>query len=265
MLSKALKVHTQGKIGNPVLIFFHAFPFSGDMWKEQLDLFSEKFYCLAPDLPGFGESALPEHAVTFEHYVDAILDYLKESKVEKAIWCGLSMGGYIALRMYEREPDKCRALILCDTKAGADGNEAKLKRWNSIQMLQSNRSEFLAVQWQALVGESSKKNESLKNRFEELVAKVTDAGIASGLVALATRTDSTPGLSKIRVPTLIVVGEEDKVTPLSESEAMTKSITGAQIKILGKAGHLSNLENPEKFNDSLSDFLISLSYTLRFK
>lgn len=258
MSSKTLKVHTQGKLGNPVLIFLHAFPLTGDMWKDQINLFSEKFYCLAPDLPGFGESPHHDTAITFEYYVDSVLNYLKESKIEKAIWCGLSMGGYLALRMYEKNPEQCRALILCDTKAGADGNEAKLKRWSNIQMLSKNRTEFIEAQWQALVGDSSKNNDSLKNLFEKLVAKVTNAGIISGLVALATRTDSTPGLSKIRVPVLLLVGEEDKVTPVSESEIMAKSIVGSQMKIIGTSGHLSNLENPQKFNDHLSEFLISL-------
>lgn len=259
MSSNPLKVHTQGNIGNPALLFLHAFPFSGAMWKEQINLFSEKFYCLAPDLPGFGESALPDHAVTFEFYVDSVLNYLKESKIENAIWCGLSMGGYLALRLYERAPDQCRALILCDTKAGADGNEAKLKRSSAIQMLQKNRQEFTEAQWKALIGESSQGNGALKKRFEEALSKAPDRGIISGLVAMATRTDSTPSLSKIRIPTLLLVGEEDKVTPSSDSEVMAKAIAGSQMKILSKAGHLSNLENPQKFNDHLSEFLISLS------
>ncbi len=259
MSAKALHVHAQGKIGAPALLFLHAFPFSAAMWKEQLNLFSERFYCLAPDLPGFGESALPDHAVTFEHYVDSVLNYLKESGIEQAVWCGLSMGGYLALRLYERAPDQCRALILCDTKAGADGNEAKLKRWDAIQMLQRNRAEFIAAQWQALVGASSKNGGLLKMRFEEIIAGTSDRGIAAGLAAMATRTDSTPGLSKIRVPTLLVVGEEDKVTPVSESEAMSKAIAGSRVKIISKSGHLSNLENPQGFNDHLSEFLTSLS------
>lgn len=255
MSSNDLKVHTQGNIGNPVLLFLHAFPFSGDMWKEQFNVFSEKYYCVAPDLPGFGSSDLPHHSVTFEHYVDSVLIYLKEAKIDKAIWCGLSMGGYLALRMFERAPEQCKGLILCDSKAGADSNEAKLKRYSSIQMLQRSRAEFIAAQWQALIGESSKNNISLKMHFEELVAKVNDTGIISGLVALATRTDCTMNLSQIHVPTLIMVGEEDKVTPVSEAELMAKAISGSQLKIISKTGHLSNLENPQMFNDFLDKFL----------
>ncbi len=224
-----------------------------------MEVFSERYYCLAPDLPGFGESALPDEAFTFENYVDVVLNYLKEAKIEKATWCGLSMGGYLALRMFEREPQLCRALVLCDTKAGADTNEAKIKRWGAIQLLQKDRVEFVAAQWGALVGERSKENQALKKHFEELIGKITDRGIASSLVALATRTDSTQSLSKIKVPTLIVVGEEDKVTPVSESEAMAKVISGSKVTILPKTGHLSNLENPAAFNETLQKFLSSLS------
>lgn len=258
MFSKHIKVHTQGTSGHPVLLFLHAFPFSSDMWKDQMHLFSEKFLCIALDIPGFGKSSLPGHAVTFEYYVDAVIDYLKEQKIEKSIWCGLSMGGYLALRMYEREPNLCQALILCDTKSGADSNEAKIKRTEALHALNKNRHEFTESEWKALVGKSSQENEVLKKNFEKLMGEVSEEGIAAGLVALATRTDTTEGLTKISVPTLVVVGEEDKVTPVSDSEALLKAIGNSQLKKVPHAGHLSNLENPQGFNDHLAEFLLSL-------
>ncbi len=153
----------------------------------------------------------------------------------------------------------CRALILCDTKAGPDENEAKIKRWRAIEMLKNNRAEFVDTQWQALVGKSSAQNADLKLRFNELVAKVADKGIVTGLMALATRTDSSSVLEKIKVPTLILVGDEDLVTPVSDSSFLAKSIPNSQFKILEQTGHLSNLESPMKFNDHLADFLLSLS------
>lgn len=228
---------------------------SSDMWTEQLQFFSEKFYCVAPDLPGFGDSEAPPHAFTFELYVDAVLNYLKQSKIEKAIWCGLSMGGYLALRMYERDPSQCSALILCDTKAAADNNEAKIKRGDALQSLQKNRNQFVQNQWKALVGETSQKDSSIETRFYELIEKTSDAGIASGLVALATRTDSTQMLAKIAVPALVVVGEEDKVTPITDAEFLAKSIPDSQLKKLKNTGHLSNIENPKSFNETLFHFM----------
>lgn len=242
----------------PTLVFFHAFPLSGQMWKEQVSFLSSNYNCLTPDLPGFGKSILPDHAVTFEFYVDEMLKFIETNKLEKSIWCGLSMGGYLAMRLYERAPEKCSGLILCDTKAGTDGNEAKLKRWASIQALKKNRDEFINAQFNALVGESSKSNTQLKVTLDSLIKDNQDKGIGAGLVAMATRTDSTPGLVKIKVPTLIIVGDEDKVTPPSEAEAINKAIQGSKLKVLNKTGHLSNLENPKEFNAVIAEFLNEL-------
>ncbi|RYZ66519.1 MAG: alpha/beta fold hydrolase, partial [Proteobacteria bacterium] len=244
--------------GNPALVFFHAFPFDAEMWSDQVTLFSEKFYCVAVDLPGFGSSPLPENAFTFEANVDAVLAFLKEAKLEKSIWCGLSMGGYLALRLYERAPEHCRALILCDTKSGADGNEAKLKRAASISQAIANREDFDTAQWKVLTGTAAKQNAELKKRFDTLTKRTSTRAITAGLTALATRTDTTEGLTKISVPTLILVGAEDQVTPVKEAEALHSAIKGSQLKVISNAGHLSNLENPSEFNAAVSGFLAGL-------
>ncbi len=240
------------------IVFFHAFPFSGEMWRDQVTALSQKYTCVTPDLPGFGKNPRPEYPVTFEAYVDSMIDFLKKEKVENAVWCGLSMGGYLALRLYEREPGLCRALILCDTKSGADGNEAKLKRWATIQALKRSRQEFTETQWKALIGESSQTKVDLKKRFSELLAQTSDAGVMTGLVALATRTDTTEKLGEIRVPTLLLVGEEDNVTPMADSQAMSQKIQQSEIQIMKKTGHLSNIESPDEFNSHLERFLESL-------
>jgi len=253
-----MKLSTYGNPNNPALVFFHAFPFPSEMWTDQLKVFSEKYFCLAPDYPGFGETPLPTSAATFEAYADYITDYLQDAKVKTAIWCGLSMGGYMAMRLYERAPEQCRALILCNTRAGADGNEAKLKRWDTIKALQKDRAAALAGQWQGLTGPTAKLNAAYKKRFEEIVNKVPTPTIAAGLVALATRNDSTETLAKIKVPTLIIVGDEDAVTPVKESEAMHKAIKGSTLKILENTGHLSNMENPNMFNKHVAEFLATL-------
>ncbi len=259
MLQNSLYISTQGNPSHPALVFLHAFPLTSDMWQDQMNFFSENFYCVAPDLPGFGKSPLANHGVTFEYYVDSVLEVLKEQKINKSIWCGLSMGGYLALRMYQRAPELCQGLVLCDTKAGADTNEAKLKRWDIIQLLKKNREEFLGAQWKALVSEESQRNPHLQQRFSNIIAQVTDEGIATGLVALATRNESGPYLSQISVPTLIVVGEEDKVTPPAEAEILHQGIRESQKILIPKVGHLSNLEDPQKFNDCLSEYLLRFS------
>ena len=210
---------------------------------------------MAPDMPGFGRSEMPDHAFSFEYYVDAVIKYLKAAGIKNAVWCGLSMGGYLALRLYEKAPELCRGLVLCDTKAGADGNEAKIKRSAAIESLLTDREQFIQAQWAALVSEKSRDNTAIKNAFLQIVQNNTSKGIIAGLVALATRTDSTTMLSKVKVPTLIIVGEDDKVTPLTEAEIMKQGITKAQLSILKNTGHLSNMENAHDFNAVLSNFL----------
>lgn len=240
------------------IVFLHAFPLNSGMWADQVRLVEPTHKVFAPNLPGFGSTAKPELARAFEHQVDFILNYLKQMAAGPSIWCGLSMGGYLALRMIEKAPELCSALVLCDTKAGADGNEAKLKRAANIDALAKDRDAFLKTQWEAGFGESNKYDEKLIARYKEIVARSTDEGIASALVAMATRTDTTEGLPKIKVPTLILVGAEDKVTPLADAQAMNKAIPRSRLHVIPKAGHLSNLENPAEFNSRLSEFLKSL-------
>lgn len=254
-----IQFKTFGDKSNPALVFLHAFPFTGDMWRDQVEIFAKTHYCLVPDLPGFGKSAPFSTAFTFEAYVDSVFELLEKQSLSKSIWCGLSMGGYLALRMYERNPELCSALVLCDTKSAADNNETKLKRWASIKALQKSRKDFIQAQWKALTSQTSQLNTKLKSRFEEIIEQNSDEGIMQGLVALATRTDSIVVLAKIRVPSLIMVGEDDAVTPVGESTAMNQAIESSQLHVVQHAGHLSNLENPESFNERLGAFLKSLS------
>lgn len=256
-----LYVQTQGSYNKEALLFLHAFPLSSDMWKEQMNVFSKTHYTLAPDLPGFGKGVLPIHAITFEHYVESILNFLKEAGIKQSIWCGLSMGGYLALRLYQKAPDLCSGLILADTKSAPDDNLGKEKRWSSIKKLHSHREEFIEKQWQSMIGKSSRDNLKLKKCFYDIVSKNTEEGISAGLVSLTTRMDCTEMLSEIHVPTLILVGEEDKVTPFSDAQHLHKNIVESQLKVIKKAGHLSNMENPEVFNKAVSEFLVSLHST----
>lgn len=250
-----LYVQTQGSFGHQAIIFLHAFPLSSDMWKEQMQHFSKTHYTLAPDLPGFGKGALPLHAITFEHYVDSVLSFIKESGIKQSIWCGLSMGGYVALRLYEKAPELCSGLILSNTKAASDDNQTKSKRWAAIKNLHAHRDEFYEGQWQAMVGKSNQDNIKLKKQFFDIVSKNNEEGISAGLVGLATRMDSTELLRSIDVPTLIIASAEDKVTTISDAEVLNRGIKKSKLEIIQNAGHLSNLENPEEFNRVVADFL----------
>lgn len=248
-------VQTQGSYGLQPIIFLHAFPMTSDMWKGQMQHFSKTHYTLAPDLPGFGKGALPMHSVTFEHYVDSVLNFLRESGIKQSIWCGLSMGGYVALRLYEKAPELCCGLILSNTKAPSDDNAAKCKRWSAIKSLTADREGFLEGQWNSLIGKSSQDNIKLKKQFYDITAKNSEEGMTAGLAAMASRMDSTQMLSSIDVPTLIIASDEDKIIKISDAEILNRGIKKSKLEIIQNAGHLSNLENPESFNKVVAEFL----------
>ena len=256
MDTNALYVQTQGSFRNEALIFLHAFPLTSDMWKEQMNFFSKTHYTLAPDIPGLGKGTLPLHAITFEHYVDSVINFLKEAGIKRSIWCGLSMGGYLALRMYEKAPELCSGLILSNTKATPDENGDKEKRWENIKMLHSHREEFVEKQWQAMVSKTSLQNVKLKKCFKEIVSKSDEEGISSALVSLATRTDSTSTLASISVPTLILAGEHDKIISMDDMQFLQKNIKDSRLTTIAGAGHLSNMENPNGFNKAIAEFLV---------
>lgn len=253
-----LYVQTQGSFRNEAVLFLHGFPLSSEMWKEQMQVFSNTHYALAPDLPGFGKGLLPIHAITFEHYADSVINFLRQAGIKQSVWCGLSMGGYLALRMYEKAPELCSGLILANTKAGADDNAAKEKRWATIKKLHSHRDEFQEAQWQAMVSPKNLENMDLKKRFMEILAKNSEEGMSAGIACLAGRTDHTEKLSKIKVPTLIIGSSDDAIIPLNEQELLHEQIPDSQLEIIKNAGHLSNMENPEEFNKLVSEFFHNL-------
>jgi pimeloyl-ACP methyl ester carboxylesterase len=254
-----MKLNTQViKSSNPQaknIVFLHAFPLSQLMWKSNVDKISEKHNCYLLDLPGFGISPTPNHPVSFEYYVESVKETLEALKLQSAVLCGLSMGGYLCLRLYEIQPNLFSSLILCDTKSAADNNEAKIKRAKALTLLLSNPDEFNEQQWKNLIAAENQNNLELKKHFFDCLNSNSSHGVASALVALATRTDTQSILSKIKVPTLILVGEKDAITPPHEAENLHKNISQSQLQIIPKAGHLSALEKPQEFNNLILNFL----------
>jgi 3-oxoadipate enol-lactonase len=186
-----------------------------------------------------------------------LLDALK---MEKVILCGLSMGGYIALRAMERNPERMQALVLCDTQCAADSNEAKLKRAANIRIVKEKGVSVFAEGFLKAV--FAPKSFETKPEAVDLIRKVIQSnpplGICGTLLAMASRTDTCATLPKINVPTLIMVGDQDPVTPPSASEVLQKGIANSEMHIIPQAAHLSNLENHEVFNQHLLLFLKQL-------
>jgi len=240
----------------PVL-FLHGFPFDLHMWDEQLKVVGEEFRAIAYDIPGHGKSSVGDGVFSIDGHVDDLLALLVQLNINKPVLVGLSMGGYIALRAMERHPEKFRGLVLCDTKSEADNNEAKLARYRSIQSLKADGHKVFAKDFlkKVFTTDTFDKRPDVVEKIHETILNTPPINMERTLMALSARTDSTPSLFNIKIPSLILVGEKDEITPPLHAQLMHEKITGSLLEVIPNAGHLSNLENPEFFNEKLMGFL----------
>ncbi len=241
----------------PPIIFIHGFPFSSEMWAPQVERLKESYRVLTYDIRGHGKSDAGDGQYTLEFFVDDLMALLDSIGVPRATLCGLSMGGYIALRAVERNPERVYSLILCDTGPQADTNEVKLRRAASIRLVKTKGVDQYAESFVKAVftTESFKSRQNEVEMIKRVIRSNSEIGICGTLLALAGRTDTTEALQFITVPTLILVGDSDKITPPKLSQIMDSKIKNSQFHIIPNAAHLSNLENPMEFNRFLFDFL----------
>jgi 3-oxoadipate enol-lactonase len=239
------------------IVLIHGFPFSHEMWDPQIEALQKRFRVIAYDLRGHGKSGVGDGQYTLEFFVDDLLALLDHLKIEKAVLCGLSMGGYIALRTVERNPGRVRGLILVDTQAKADSNEAKLKRAAAIKSVKANGVKAYAEGFvkSVFAPQTFANNKAAVEKIRRIIQSNSSLGICGALLALASRTETTEALSGIKVPTLILVGEHDALTPPSASQEMRNKIPNSEIHVIPNAAHMSNLENSKEFNKQLLDFL----------
>jgi len=242
------------------VVLIHGFPFSHAMWQPQIELLKSKYRVIAYDVRGHGNSEVGDGQYLIEFFVDDLIGLLDHLKIEKTILCGLSMGGYTALRAVERNPERFHALILCDTSSEADTNEAKLRRAATIRTVKRDGVKAFAETFVKAVFAP----ESLENRVDivqfirDIIGSTSPIGICGTLLALAGRTETTSSLPSMKLPTLILAGELDKLTAPSVSQMMHSKLPTSELHILPRAAHLSNLENPEEFNTHLLNFLNKL-------
>jgi pimeloyl-ACP methyl ester carboxylesterase len=243
-----------GPQGAPALALLHGFPFSKELWKSQVPALSREFRVLSYDLRGMGKSSLGKAPQPLESYVDDLLALMDKLRLPQAALCGLSMGGYVALRAVQREPGRFSALALCDSKAEADGNAAKLKRAAGIKALrQDGVRAFAKGMLPSLLSEAGAASEAGKSLLA-LMCKNKVEGLCNALSAMAGRTDLGEALPSLALPCLVLVGSKDSLTPPELSRAMASAIPGAQCVELPGAGHASNWEQPAAFNQALLDF-----------
>jgi 3-oxoadipate enol-lactonase len=243
--------------GLPV-VFIHGFPFSQAMWKSQMDAVTEEsIRAFAYDVRGHGSSDVGDGQYTIEGHVDDLVALLDHWGLPQAVVVGLSMGGYIALRALERNPERFRAAVLCDTRSEADPNEGKVRRARTMAVVKARGSAAFADDFVKGIFAASTlaANPAPVDMIREVIARTPPLSIAGTLLALAARTDTTGSLPSIRVPVLILVGEHDVTTPVAASEAMHAAIPGSELQVIPGAAHMSSLENPGAFNSALVSFL----------
>jgi len=254
-----LYFETLGSQAVPIVLI-HGFPFSHEMWDPQIPLLGNNFRVITYDLRGHGKSGVGDGQYMLEFFVDDLIGLLDHLKIEKAVLCGLSMGGYIALRAVERNPGRVLALILADTQARADSTEAKLRRAAAIKSVKANGVNAYAENFVKAVfaPQSFTRKSDAVEKIKRIIQSNSSLGICGALLALASRTDTTESLSVIKVPTLILVGEHDTVTPPSASQEVHSRIPNSEIHVIPNAGHMSNLENTDEFNRHIMNFLDKL-------
>ena len=246
--------------GLPV-VFLHGFPHDRTLWAPQLGGLLPRARCIAPDLRGFGESEI-RGPYTMDRYADDVIEMLDILSIDRAVIAGLSMGGYIAFALWRRHRQRVRALILADTRAGADTEETRAKRRELIALARAKGSGAVAdLQIAGMVGRTTReKHPDVVDSVHRMLTMAPVEGVVGALEAMIARPDSTPTLATIDVPTLIIVGDEDVLTPPKEARAMHVQIPGSRLEILAGAGHVSNVERPAAFNHVASEFLGVLTY-----
>ena len=253
-----LDVPATGK-GRPpgTLVLIHGFPLNPTMWEPQLSFAERGWRIIVPELRGFGDGAGDPPTTSVDDYAADIIDLLDALHIKDAVVGGLSMGGYVAFSVFRHVPERFRAIVLADTKSQGDTPEAVAGRRSMQELVRGKGAVAIAdALLPKLVGDTTRRaRPDVIERLRAQIAGNSVESIAGALTALMTRPDSTPTLAAIRCPALVLVGGEDAITPPPLSEQMHRDIAGSELAVIKGAGHMSNMEQPQPFNEALARFL----------
>jgi pimeloyl-ACP methyl ester carboxylesterase len=240
--------------GHVVLI--HAFPLNATLWRAQVDRAPAGWRFITPDLPGFGSSSAPP-ARTMDEMAGGILKSLDDQGIGPAVIGGMSMGGYVTFALFRLAPERFTAMVLADTRATADSEQQREGRRKMIATVIEKGPRAIADEMlPKLLGETSHRvRPAVAARVREMIERNSSEAIAAAVEAMMSRPDSRPLLNQIAVPTLVLCGAEDTLTPPSDAESLHASIRGSRLAMVSGAGHLSCLEDPDQFSSFLNSFL----------
>jgi pimeloyl-ACP methyl ester carboxylesterase len=248
---------TSSGAGLPI-VFLHAFPLSGKMWDANRAELSKHFRVVTVDFPGFGASDSAGEIATMEYMAEGVKKALVAANIsDKKVFVGLSMGGYVLMRLLKLMPDQIRAAAFVSTRSAPDSPEAKAKRFKNIEIVEKEGiPAFVEKQLPVLLGATTTASRpDVVDQVRQIALTSTASGICAALRGMAGRADSTDLLKQALCPMLFVSGREDGVIPSAEMESMASLRPKSEFQVIEQAGHLLNLEQPQKFNDALATFL----------
>ena len=256
-LSDVLPYTDRGR--GPALVLLHGFPLDRRMWDAQVERLSQNCRVMAPDFRGFGRSGNTD-PFTIESLADDIHVFVEQLVAKPCVLVGLSMGGYVALAYAKKYPADLRGLILVDTKAGADTPEAKQGRVKMIDLVRKDGAAAVADQMlPKMLGPGTQQNRpEVVKSLRSMMEMCSPQTIEYALAAMRDRPDRTGELPAIKVPTLIIVGDADAITPPAVAEGMAKAIPAAKLEVIRDAGHMSPMEQPEQVNRAIERFVTAL-------
>ena len=249
-ISIAYHIKNATKTPEKYIIFLHGFPFNKNMWRNQLEALEDNITGIAIDIRGHGNTTKGHGYFSIDVFAKDLGAFMRKMEINEAIICGMSMGGYIALRAHQLFPEKITGLILSATHSKSDNDAGKQKRFDAIQaVLQHGRRPFAIGFVSNVFHERSIDNKpEAVELIKSSIRRNSVTSICSTLLALAARTDTTSTLDKITVPTLVIWGTGDKITPKDLMTDMANRISNAEFIEFDNCGHLSNLEDPDTFN-----------------
>ncbi len=242
----------------PTLLLVHGFPLDHRMWHEQMAAFSPTCRVLAPDLCGFGQSGRRDGMVGMDQMADdlaLLLDAL--GVVQPVTLCGLSMGGYVAWQFWRRHPQRLARLVLCDTRAAADGEEtARGRELTARRLLAEGPPVVVQAMLERLVSPTTRADRpAVVEQLRQMMLEGNAQGMAAALRGMAVRDDALPWLAEVRVPTLAIAGADDVISPPPEMQAFAAQMPAARFVEIAAAGHMAPLEQPAAVNAALAAFL----------
>jgi pimeloyl-ACP methyl ester carboxylesterase len=246
----------------PPLVLLHPFPANHEFWKPLVPALAAHYRLVMPDLRGHGQSTAGDGPATMTKQADDLRRICDLLGIGRAVFAGVSIGGYVLMEFLRQQQERVAGLVLCDTRGGADTEEGRKNRLRAADEVEKHGPiPFIESMLPKLLGESTRrKRPDLVDAARRMMLQMTVRGIVAAQTGMAQRPDSMPTLKTVDVPTLIMVGAEDTLTPPAEAELMHQHINGSRMEVVPEAGHFAPFEQPDATLRLLRGFLEPLRW-----